>query len=81
MVRDLVGVVTEDPPKKKQNTSSSVITGLKTRGRSPSVFRPDKTRDASVLNSFKNEPLEAVRISSYKDHNLYIKIITLYREY
>ena len=41
-----------------------------------SVFRPDKTCDASVLNSFKIGPLEAVRISLYTDHNLsYIKII------
>ena len=33
-----------------------------------SVFGPDKTRAASLLNGFKNEP---VRISLYKDHNLY----------
>ena len=36
-------------------------------------IRPDKTRAASLLNGFKNEPLEAVRIPLYKDHNLYIK--------
>ena len=36
-------------------------------------FRPDKTRAASLLNGFKNEPLEAVSIPLYKDHNLYIK--------
>ena len=51
------------------------------RGRSPSGFEPDKTRSASILNSFKNEPQVAVRISLYTDHNLYIKIISLYREY
>ena len=47
--------------------NSSLLSGLKTRGCSLDVFRPgDKTLtcDASVLNSaFKNEPLEAVRIS------------------
>ena len=32
-----------------------------------------KTRAACLLNGFKNEPLEAVRIPLYKDHNLYIK--------
>ena len=35
-------------------------------------FRPDKTRAASLLNGFKNEPLEAVRIPLYKCHNLYV---------
>ena len=34
------------------------------------IFRPDKTLDASVLNSFKNRLLQAVCISLYKDHNL-----------
>ena len=43
---------------------------LKHEQQNSSVFIPDKTRDASVLNGFKNEPLEAVRISLYKDHNL-----------
>ena len=33
------------------------------RGRSPSGFGPDKTRSANLLNGFKNEPREAVRIS------------------
>ena len=50
------------------------------RRQSPSGFGPDKTRSASLLNSFKNKPREAVRISLYthhnylslyKDHNLY----------
>ena len=47
------------------------------RRQSPSGFGPDKTRSASLMNSFKNKPLEAVRISLDTDHNLYIiKIIT-----
>ena len=52
------------------NKCNIIMYYLKHEQQNSSVFIPDKTRDASVLNGFKNEPLEAVRISLYKDHNL-----------
>jgi hypothetical protein len=35
--------------------SRSVLLGLKTRARSASGFRPNKTRPASLLNGFKHD--------------------------
>ena len=35
------------------------------RGRSPRIFRLDKTRAVSVLNSFKNDPLLVVFAFSF----------------
>ena len=40
-----------------ENTNSSVLLSLKIRGRYLKIFRLDKTRAVSVLNSFKNDPL------------------------
>ena len=37
--------------------NSSVLSILKIRGRSPIIFRLDKARAVSVLNSFENDPL------------------------
>ena len=36
-------------------TRTAVLSSLKIRGRSPIIFRLDKTRAVSVLNSFKND--------------------------
>ena len=41
-------------------TRTAVLSSLKIRGRSPRIFRLDKTRAVSVLNSFKNDPLLVV---------------------
>ena len=47
-------------------------TGMPLRGLSSIFFSfgPDKTH-----SDFKNEPREAVCVSLYQDHNIYIKII------
>ena len=45
--------------------TARISSSLKIRGRSPIIFRLDKTRAVSVLNSFKNDPLLVVFAFSF----------------